>query len=202
MRRHAWRRATWDVADRRAWALGLLVLAAVFTVLALPASAKADPTPPTVTITSPSQGSTLRGLVTVSADATAGTNPVASIDFVYDDPATSTHIDLGSDSTAPYSETFDTASVPNCEQDGCTISAIPTDNQNNTFQPTVLSFGIANPIVVDSLGDGRLRQLLAAERDRLGDQQRFGGNLQERRLGQPRHDRGSRRDLRPEPRIP
>ena len=158
MRRRAWGRAKSSVADRRAYALGLVLLVTALAVIAWPAGATADPLPPTVSLTSPTSGSPdLRSVVTLTADATAGTNPIDHVEFYYDDPNSNggNPYDLGGDSTAPYSFTFDTTSVPNCESDACSIYAVGVDTQSVQGESSHVPVGVHNPIVVDpNAGDG------------------------------------------------
>ncbi len=157
MRRPARQRANTGVANRQAWVLGVLLLAATLAVLVTPGRAKADPTPPSVTLTSPSSGSNLRSLVTLTANATAGTNPIDHVEFYYDDPNSNggNPVDIGGSSTAPYSVTWDSTSVPNCELDVCTVSAVAFDTTALQSNPDLASVGVDNPIVVDpSASDG------------------------------------------------
>ena len=70
------------------------------------ASGAADTTPPTTSLTAPASGTTLRGVVTVSA-AAADDVGVTKVEF-YAGTAL-----LGADDTAPYSVSWDTANVAN-----------------------------------------------------------------------------------------
>ena len=90
---------------------------------------------PTVTITSPTAGSTVSGTITVSANATDADGTVASVRFNLPDGTSVT------DTTAPFSTTFDTTRVPNGA--GQTITATATDNQGATGSATVM-FAISN----------------------------------------------------------
>src|SRR6185295_9696009 len=63
--------------------------------------------PPTVSITSPTAGSTVSGTITVSANAADADGTVASVRFTLPDGSNVT------DTTAPFSTTFDTTRVPN-----------------------------------------------------------------------------------------
>ena len=66
-----------------------------------------DSTPPTITLTSPSNGSSSSGTVTVSANASDNIG-VAGVQFIVDG------VNLGSeDISAPYSVSWNTATVPN-----------------------------------------------------------------------------------------
>ena len=177
MRHPVRRRASSGRTAVRARALGLVLLAAALTVIALPASAKADPTPPTVTLTSPTSGTAdLRSVVTLTADATAGSNPIDHVEFYYDDPDSNdgNPYDLGGDSTAPYSFTFDTTSVPNCESDACSIYAVGVDTLSVQGESSHVAVGVHNPIVVDSTasdgsGSCSLRNAIAAAYDNVSE---------------------------------
>ena len=65
-----------------------------------------DFTPPTVALTAPGQGATVKGTVTLTATATDARG-ISHVDFFVD----GTHV--GSDTAAPYSISYDTRSLPN-----------------------------------------------------------------------------------------
>ncbi|TMQ27939.1 MAG: hypothetical protein E6J90_01420 [Deltaproteobacteria bacterium] len=90
---------------------------------------------PTVSITAPTAGSTVSGTITVSANAADADGTVASVKFTLPDGTTVT------DTTAPFSTTFDTTRVT--DGAGKTITATATDNQGATSSATVM-FTIAN----------------------------------------------------------
>lgn len=92
--------------------------------------AAGDVTPPTVTVTQPVAGSVLSGTsVAVAADASDNVG-VTSVHFQYYDPPT--YYDLGTDTEAPYTATFDSTTVPNTVPLGSTIYATATDAAGNT----------------------------------------------------------------------
>jgi subtilisin-like proprotein convertase family protein len=83
---------------------------------------------PTVTFTSPTNGQTVSGTITVSANATDADGTVASVKFTLPDGTTVT------DTTAPFSTTFDTTKVT----DGSRVfTAVATDNQGATGTTSV-----------------------------------------------------------------
>jgi len=83
---------------------------------------------PTVTFTSPTNGQTVSGTITVSANATDADGTVASVKFTLPDGTTVT------DTTAPFSTTFDTTKVA----DGSRVfTAVATDNQGATATTSV-----------------------------------------------------------------
>jgi len=85
--------------------------------------------PPTVTFTSPTNGSTVSGTITVSANATDADGTVASVRFDLPDGTSVT------DTTAPFSTTFDTTKV--ADAGGIVFKATATDNQGATATTTV-----------------------------------------------------------------
>jgi len=86
--------------------------------------------PPTVSITSPTAGSTVSGTITVSANAADADGTVASVRFTLPDGSTVV------DTTAPFSTTFDTTRVANGA--GKTVTATATDNAGATASSTVM----------------------------------------------------------------
>jgi serine protease len=84
--------------------------------------------PPTVSITSPVDGSTVSGTITVSANASDPDGTIASVRFDLPDGTSVT------DTTAPYSTAFDTTRIANGSY---TIQATATDNQGATAAATV-----------------------------------------------------------------
>lgn len=93
-----------------------------------------DTTPPSATLTAPSSGSTLTGTVTVSANATDNVG-VASVDFY----AGTTLI--GTDTTAPYSISFNTTTVANGSY---TLTAKAKDGAGNVGTSTGVSVTVSN----------------------------------------------------------
>ncbi|HEX7836986.1 MAG TPA: proprotein convertase P-domain-containing protein [Kofleriaceae bacterium] len=84
---------------------------------------------PTVSITSPTNGATVSGTITVSANAADADGTVASVRFDLPDGTSVT------DTTAPFSTTFDTTRVANGA--GQVIRATATDNQGATATTSV-----------------------------------------------------------------
>ena len=128
-----------------------------------------DSAGPTVQITSPGPSSDLSGTVTVTANASDNVG-VDHVTFQIRDISTETTTQLGTVSSAPYSVSFDSTTLPNCEHDGCTIEATAYDAAGNSSSDSV-DVGIANPIVVDDLNDDTsgsncsLRQAIASAND-------------------------------------
>lgn len=79
---------------------------------------------PTVSITAPMDGSTVSGMVSVTASASDSDGSVAKVTFTLPDGST---VD---DVTAPYSTSWDSSTVPNGT--GYTISAVATDDMGAT----------------------------------------------------------------------
>jgi subtilisin-like proprotein convertase family protein len=90
---------------------------------------------PTVSITSPTAGSTVSGTITVAANAADADGTVASVKFTLPDGTSVT------DTTSPFSTTFDTTKVAN--GGGYTITATATDNQGATATTSV-TFSVNN----------------------------------------------------------
>jgi subtilisin-like proprotein convertase family protein len=83
---------------------------------------------PTISITSPTAGSTVSGTITVSANAADADGTVASVKFNLPDGTSVT------DTASPFSTTFDTTKVAN---GSATISATATDNQGASTTTSV-----------------------------------------------------------------
>lgn len=86
-----------------------------------------DLTPPTVRLTSPAAGATVSGVVQLAADA-SDNRAVAKVDFAVDGTT------LGSDSSAPYTHPWDTATYANGPH---TVRAVAFDAAGNTATDTV-----------------------------------------------------------------
>ncbi|MEZ4360050.1 MAG: proprotein convertase P-domain-containing protein [Kofleriaceae bacterium] len=91
---------------------------------------------PTVTLTAPTNGSTVSGTITVSANAADADGTVASVRFDLPDGTTFT------DTTAPYSTTFNTALV--ADGAGVVFRATATDNSGATSAPSQASVTVQN----------------------------------------------------------
>ena len=85
--------------------------------------------PPTISIVSPTNGSTVSGNITVSANAVDADGTVASVRFDLPDGTSA------ADTTAPFSTTFDTTKV--ADASGIVFKATATDNQGATATTTV-----------------------------------------------------------------
>jgi subtilisin-like proprotein convertase family protein len=90
---------------------------------------------PTISITSPTAGSTVSGTITVAASAADADGTVASVRFDLPDGTSVT------DTTSPFSTTFDTTRV--ADGGGYVIRATATDNQGASTTTTV-TFAVAN----------------------------------------------------------
>ncbi|HEY0476797.1 MAG TPA: proprotein convertase P-domain-containing protein [Kofleriaceae bacterium] len=90
---------------------------------------------PTVAITTPTNGSTVSGTITVAATAADADGTVTSVKFNLPDGTSVT------DTTAPFSTTWNTATVP--DGGGRVITAIATDNQGATATSSV-TVAVAN----------------------------------------------------------
>jgi vibriolysin len=92
--------------------------------------------PPTVAITAPSSGSTVSGVVAVSADATDSDGTVASVKFTFPDGTSSTA------TSAPYTAMWNSASV--ADGSGKVITAVATDNLGATSTTASVTFNVQN----------------------------------------------------------
>src|SRR5581483_2431394 len=94
-----------------------------------------DTTPPTVSITSPSNGATISGTVTVTANASDNVG-VAGVQFLLDGAA------LGAEDTAaPYSVAFDTTKVANGSH---TLTARARDAAGNSATSSAVTVTVSN----------------------------------------------------------
>jgi hypothetical protein len=121
--------------------------------------AAGDVTAPTVTVTQPVAGSVLSGTsVSVAADASDNVG-VTSVHFQYYDPPT--YYDLGTDTDAPYTATFDSTTVPNTVPLGATIYATARDAAGNTTT-------VGNGVGVHNTAAGSLSGSVVASPDPAG----------------------------------
>ncbi|HEX7960190.1 MAG TPA: Ig-like domain-containing protein, partial [Terriglobales bacterium] len=96
-----------------------------------------DTTPPTVSITSPSSGAALTGIVTLTATASDNV-AVAGVQFLVDGQA------VGSEQTAaPYSFAWNSAAVANGSH---TISATARDGSGNTATSAAIGVSVSNTV--------------------------------------------------------
>jgi hypothetical protein len=100
----------------------------------------ADTTKPAVSITSPSNGATVTGVVTVSASASDDSGTVSKVEFYIDGSSTP----AASDSSSPYSYSWNTASLTGGSSH--TISAKAYDPSGNT-QVSTVSVTIQQPLL-------------------------------------------------------
>jgi Bacterial Ig domain len=105
------------------------------TVSNVPPPPPADTTPPAVSITSPSNGATISGTVTVTASASDNVG-VAGVQFQLDG------VNSGAeDTTAPYSISFDTTTTSNGSH---TITAVARDAAGNRSTSAPVTVTVAN----------------------------------------------------------
>src|SRR5579872_2834149 len=107
-----------------------------------------DTTPPSVAITSPLNGATISGVVTVTANATDNVS-VASVQFKLDGA------NLGQQSTSqPYSASWDTTASSNGPH---TLTATATDSSGNSATSASQTVTVANvPPQISSVAAGKL----------------------------------------------
>ena len=99
------------------------------------ANATPDTTPPTVSISSPANGATVKGLVTVTANASDNV-AVVGVQFFGDGTA------LGAeDTTAPYSISVDSTAYPDGPH---TLTAVARDAAGNTQTSTAVTITVSN----------------------------------------------------------
>ncbi len=112
--------------------------------------------PPTVSITAPANGSTVSGSITVTATAADSDGTVASVRFALPDGTSVT------DTTAPYSATWNTATVANgsrtitataTDDDAATASATSTVTVNNGGTPGCIDGTFASTDVPKTITD-------------------------------------------------
>ncbi len=101
-----------------------------------------DYTPPTVALTAPTEGSVLAGIVTVTADATDNVG-VTQVTFYRGSTV------LGTDTTAPYSVTWDTLGTANASYTLTSKAFDPTGNATTSagVSVTVSNAGAGGPLV-------------------------------------------------------
>ena len=116
--------------------IGVLLVFAAIVFVAHPASAARDTTPPTVSISGPSAGQTVAGLVTVSASATDDVG-VVGVQFQLDGQP------LGAEVTAvPWALTWDTGASPDGSH---VLTAVARDARGNTMTSSAVSITVDNP---------------------------------------------------------
>src|SRR5215831_4616361 len=96
----------------------------------------ADPTLPTVSITSPASGATVSGTTTVTATA-FGSVAVASVQFEVDGSNLGAAV-----TTAPYSQSLNTTTLANGKH---SLAGIATDTAGNKATSALVSITVNNP---------------------------------------------------------
>jgi Bacterial Ig domain len=109
------------------------------TTSAIVASRRVDNTLPTVSLTDP--GAYLRLTVTLNATASDGGSGVANVAFERSPAGAGTWTNICTDTTSPYSCSFNTTTVTDGSYD---LRAVATDNAGNTATSTVTSRTIDN----------------------------------------------------------
>ena len=104
-----------------------------YVVVTPPASS--DTTPPSVSMTSPAPGSTVAGVVTVSASASDAGSGVQKVDFYRD-----SGVLIGSATASPYSISWDTSTAAAGTH---TLYAVATDNAGNSATSASITITVA-----------------------------------------------------------
>jgi N,N-dimethylformamidase beta subunit-like protein/uncharacterized protein DUF4082/Big-like domain-containing protein len=99
----------------------------------------ADTVPPAVSISSPLNGATVHGIVTVSASA-SDNQGIAGVQFLIDGATVGSEI-----TTPPYSITWDTTALANNSTH--TLAARARDTSNNLTTSTASTVTVSNPVV-------------------------------------------------------
>lgn len=112
---------------------------------------KIDKTNPNGSITSPADGSLVRGTITVAADANDIPSGVSKVEFWHASVGTK----MGEDTNAPYSIDWDTTAVPD---GGHSIWAVVFDNAGNQVLTLQNNVNVDNttPSVVSASSDGQI----------------------------------------------
>ena len=108
-----------------------------------------------MSVTAPTARSVLRGTVSVTADASDNVR-VTSVDFRYFGGSLP-FVELGTDTEAPYTATFDTTQVANTGVNAANIPAVAHDEAGNTRTAT-------NAVTIDNTTPSRI----VFESDRAG----------------------------------
>ena len=88
-------------------------------------TAPEDATPPVVTLTSPANGSTVRGVMNITANASDNV-AVSAVEFYVDGA------NIGTDTSAPYSFTYDTQYYPVSQHEVKAVAIDPTGNRSSS----------------------------------------------------------------------
>ena len=97
---------------------------------------KVDNTPPTVSVTSPSDGTTVSGNITLAAQAT-DVNGIASVDLGYISSTTLAFVRLATDTVAPFSTSVNTQTLPNGPVQFVAKAIDKADNEITSIPVTV-----------------------------------------------------------------
>ncbi|HZQ04091.1 MAG TPA: Ig-like domain-containing protein, partial [Gaiellaceae bacterium] len=108
-------------------------------------SRRVDNTSPTGSLTAPTAAANLTGTVTVASNSADAGSGVAAALFQYSPAGAGIWTTIASDSTAPYSVSWDTTGVANGSYD---LRVTTTDNAANTFANTIT-------VVVDNQAPGK-----------------------------------------------
>ena len=108
-----------------------------YVVVTPPASA--DTTPPSASMISPAPGSTVSGVVTVSASASDAGSGVQRVDFYRDSPG----VFIGSATGLPYSISWDTSTAAAGTH---TLYAVTTDNAGNSATSASITITVAGVV--------------------------------------------------------
>src|ERR1051326_4954208 len=108
-----------------------------YVVVTPPASA--DTTPPSASMISPAPGSTVSGVVTVSASASDAGSGVQRVDFYRDSPG----VFIGSATGSPYSISWDTSTAAAGTH---TLYAVTTDNAGNSATSASITITVAGVV--------------------------------------------------------
>jgi hypothetical protein len=120
----------------------------------------ADTTPPTVSLTAPTGGSTVSGSVTVSATASDDV-AVSTVQFKVDG------VNIGAaDTTSPYSVSWDSTGASNGTH---TLTAVATDSSNNSTTSSSVSVTVSNqtPTTATSIWPNTTTPAVLADSDNV-----------------------------------
>ncbi|MGH8706823.1 MAG: Ig-like domain-containing protein, partial [Burkholderiales bacterium] len=122
------------IAARAFDAAGNVATSSTVTVTVSNGTTGGDTTPPTVSVTSPANGATVSGTITVTASASDDVG-VIGVQFLLDDAVAVT------DTTSPYSTPFDTTGVSDGPH---TIAARAFDAAGNVATSSTVTVNVAN----------------------------------------------------------
>ena len=105
-----------------------------------------DNTPPTVSITSPADGTTVSGITEVTADASDGTGEVAHVEFLVNGNS----IGTDTDSSDGWSVSWDTTTVENGSH---SLTAVATDAAGNAATSSSVVVTVENESITMHIGD-------------------------------------------------